>query len=492
MASSILEPQTGYNSPAISLSRFPTSDREQQQNEPSLEDTEPVITTSQERISNSKATIIVIASFIIVFTCCGINFSFGIYQALYESLSHEPNTPFTGSSPALIDLIGTTAVSIMTIGGPLAVGWAKTFSPRKVCLMGATIFTLAHILASFGTRSWQFALTQGVLLGLGTCLTYMTSVTVAPTWFTARRGLAMGIILSGTGVGGLVWAPALKACIDAMGYRNTLRLTGAVSFVLNTGAGAAMTWEPSRKAQNEIERRAQQATQRRRNMLAVPLVDLKLMKSRKFIAQASGAVFQGAAYYIPVFFFATYASTLGYSDTAGANFIALSNACNAIGKIVIGYAADRYGRLNVLLLTTIISAVSALVFWVPSTLLPFASHQEASRGLFIAFTIFYGVFASAYVALFPTSLVELFGPQNFASVNGFLYMLRGLATMVGTPVSGLLIRSSTTAAVMTPRMYEGMSVLVTMLLFATAFSSVWVRLEAMVGPDGRANWKWKL
>lgn len=302
----------------------------------------------------------------------------------------------------------------------------------------------------------------------------------------------MGIILSGTGVGGLVWAPALKACIDAMGYRNTLRLTGAVSFVLNTGAGAAMTWEPSRKAQNEIERTAQQATQRRRNMLAVPLVDLKLMKSRKFIAQASGAVFQGAAYYIPVFFFATYASTLGYSDTAGANFIALSNACNAIGKIVIGYAADRYGRLNVLLLTTIISAVSALVFWVPSTLLPFASHQEASRGLFIAFTIFYGVFASAYVALFPTSLVELFGPQNFASVNGFLYMLRGLATMVGTPVSGLLIRSSTTAAVMTPRMYEGMSVLVTMLLFATAFSSVWVRLEAMVGPDGRANWKWKL
>lgn len=380
----------------------------------------------------------------------------------------------------------------MTIGGPLAVGWSKSFSPRKVCLMGAAIFTLAHILASFGTKMWHFALTQGVLLGLGTCLAYMTSVTVAPTWFGKRRGLAMGIILSGTGVGGLVWAPALKACIDAMGYRNTLRLTGAVSFVLNTNAGAVMTWEPSRKAQNEIERRAQM-TQKRRNIFAVPLVDLRLMRTRKFVAQALGAMFQGAAYYIPVFFFATYASTLGYSDTAGANFIALSNACNAIGKIVIGYAADRYGRLNVLLLTTIISAISALVFWVPSTLLPFASHQEASRGLFIAFTIFYGVFASAYVALFPTSLVELFGPQNFASVNGFLYMLRGIATMIGTPVSGLLIRGSATAAgALTPRMYEGMSLLVTILLFATAFSVVWVRLEAMVGPDGRANWKWRL
>ncbi|EED12241.1 MFS monocarboxylate transporter, putative [Talaromyces stipitatus ATCC 10500] len=490
---SILEMQpynnTEHDSPAISLSRIQTLDREQQEGS-SQEDMVPVI-SSQEPISNSKAIIIVIASFIIVFTCCGINFAFGIYQALYETLSHEPNTPFTGASPAIIDLIGTTAVSVMTIGGPLAVGWAKRFSPRKVTLSGAAIFTLAHILASFGTKLWHFELTQGLLLGVGTCLAYMTSVTVAPTWFSARRGLAMGIILSGTGVGGLVWAPALKACIDAMGYRNALRLTGAVSFVLNTGAGAAMTWEPSRKAQIEVEL-SYETARNPRNIFAVPLVDLRLVKTRKFIAQALGGIFQGAAYYIPVFFFATYASTLGYSDTAGANFIALSNACNAIGKVVIGYAADRYGRLNVLLLTTIISALSALVFWIPSTLLPFA-HQEASRGLFITFTIFYGIFASAYVALFPTSLVELFGPQNFASVNGFLYMLRGLATMVGTPVSGLLIRGSTAAApVMTPKMYEGMSILVTMLLFATAFSVVWVRVEAMVGPDGRAHWKWRL
>ncbi|KAF5015449.1 hypothetical protein F66182_13225, partial [Fusarium sp. NRRL 66182] len=125
MASLVLEPRTEHDSPAMSLSRIPTLDQEEEQ------DIEPVLTTSQEQISNSKATIIVIASFIIVFTCCGINFSFGIYQALYERLSHEPNTPFTNASPALIDLIGTTAVSIMTIGGPLAVGWSKSFSPRK-------------------------------------------------------------------------------------------------------------------------------------------------------------------------------------------------------------------------------------------------------------------------------------------------------------------------------------------------------------------------
>lgn len=373
----------------------------------------------------------------------------------------------------------------MTIGAPFVVAWSKRFSPRTVSIIGAVVFSLASILASFGTVLWHFELTQGVLLGMGTCLSYMVPVTIAPTWFSTRRGLAMGIILSGTGVGGLVWAPILKVCIDRIGYRNTLRFTGAVSFALVAAAGAAMAWEPSVKARFDRENTSR--TGGVQGLWKVPLVDLRVVKTRKFTAQAVGGAFQSAAYYLPIFFFATYARTLGYSDTAGANFIALSNACNAIGKIAIGHAADRIGRLNVLLLTTLFSAIVALGFWVPSTLYRDAA---TSRALFVAFTIFYGIFASAYVALFPTSLVELFGAQNFASVNGVLYMVRGMATMVGTPAGGILIRNS--AANFGPKTYEGMSLLVSMLLFAATIAVLWVRVEAMIGSDGKAIWKWKL
>ena len=66
------------------------------------------------------------------------------------------------------------------------------------------------------------------------------------------------------------------------------------------------------------------------------MVNWRVARSRKFVAQGLGAIFQAAAYYTPVFFFASYAHTLGYSATAGASFIALSNACNAVGKIVAG------------------------------------------------------------------------------------------------------------------------------------------------------------
>ncbi|KAI5456638.1 major facilitator superfamily domain-containing protein [Mariannaea sp. PMI_226] len=439
-------------------------------------------------MASRKCVIICIASFVNVFTCCGLNFAYGVYQALFERMAREPDTPFTGASPAEIDLIGTIGIALMTMGAPFVVAWSKRFSPRKVSFLGGIIFGLSMILASFGQQLWHFVLTQGLLLGIGTSLSYMTSVTVAPTWFSARRGLALGIILSGTGIGGLVWAPALTASINSIGYRNTLRLSGAISCVLVTCASSALAWEPEFKARLDIENSAatrSSAAGRFGGIFDVPLVDWRVAKTSKFAAHALGSIFQAAAYYIPVFFFASYAITLGYSTTAGSNFIAISNACNALGKIVIGYAADRIGRLNTLFLTTLMSAVATVCFWLPSTASSDAGSD--SRNLFISFTIFYGIFASAYVSLFPASIVELFGVQNFASVNGVLYMVRGMATLIGTPVGGVMIRSSTRG--LGPKAYEDMSILVSCLLFAATLSVMWVRLEAMAGSHGQRKWK---
>ncbi|KAK9454380.1 MFS general substrate transporter [Dipodascopsis uninucleata] len=434
--------------------------------------------------SKWNSIIVVVASFIVVFTCCGLNFAFGVYQALYESFASKPGTAFTGASLAEIDLIGTISISLMTIGAPFVVAWAKRFSPRIVSFAGGFIFGISLVLASFGKSLWHFVVTQGLLLGIGTCLSYMVAVTTAPTWFTAHRGLAMGIILSGTGVGGLAWAPILNVCIDNLGFRNTLRLTGGLSFALVSLASGAIAWEPSTKARIDMENSLR--TSRAQGIIKVPLVNLRVAKSRKFIAQALAAIFQAAAYYTPVFFFASYARTLGYSTTAGANFIALSNACNAVGKIVIGHVADRVGRVNALFLTTLFSAISALGFWLPSTL---GGVSTRSQDLFITFVIIYGIFASAYVSLFPTCLFELFGAQNFTSVNGVLYMVRGMASMIGTPVGGVLIRSTTNG--FTPKAFVNMSLLVSVLLFAASAAVFWVRMEIMVGPSGSVVWKWR-
>ncbi|KAJ5319818.1 hypothetical protein N7508_000101 [Penicillium antarcticum] len=427
--------------------------------------------------------IIAIASLAVVFTGCGINFSFEVYQELYDSMSKEPNPPFTGATPAQIDLIGTLSIAMMNIGTPIATTWTKLYSPRTVTWACGVIFPLALVLASYSQVLWQFILTQGFLLGVGTGLGYMPPVTVAPTWFTLHRGLAMGIIMAGTGLGGVVWPLAFRYLIVRVGFRSTLRITAGISFVLICVAGTFMRWPPSQLTRIQAENAA---AARSSGVLRFPLVNWSVVRTRKFLIHALGAALQSAACYTPVFFFASYACTLGYSQATSANFIAISNAANAIGKIIIGHIADRIGRMNTLALATLISAVSVLALWLPSCL---SDTQSSGSNLFIAFTIIYGIFASAYISLFPASLMELFGVQNFTSINGLLYMVRGFATMVGTPVAGALIRSSHKRV--DSRSYENTSIMVGVLLLDATVAALRARPEVPLPLDGRqGRMKW--
>jgi len=168
---------------------------------------------------------------------------------------------------------------------------------------------------------------------------------------------------------------------------------------------------------------------------------------------------------------AAYARTLHYTPRQGANFIAIHNAANAVGKIIVGILADKWGRINMLMATTTVSAIASLAFWLPSTIVNF----QAGQGLFVTYAIIYGAAAGPYTSLFPTCAVEVFGPQHFASINGVLYMSRGLGSLIGTPTAGALIRGSGHADASG---YLSMTIMVAVLLCAASVGTLWIRLEA--------------
>lgn len=418
-----------------------------------------------------------------MFTTCAFVFSYGVYQSLYEEMARTEGTPFTGSSTALINLVGILAIALMSMGGPFAMHWSKIYSPQAVIIAGGWIFGIAYILSSFGRALWHFALTQGVLLGIGTSLSYVPTMSVAPTWFDKRRGLAMGVIISGSAVGGMIWPPALRAMITHLGFRNALRISGCISLALVSVAGYALGWEPKFHDQVRLQT---QGLRRRTAWIQAPVVNLRVARSKRFVAQALGCFLQSAGYSTPLFFYAAYANTLGYNSTTAANFITLNNASNFIARIAIGYGADRYGRINALFVTTLLSAVAVFAFWIPSMFHKADVSKSSADGLFIVFTILYGAFASAYISLFPASLIGLFGVQHFTSVNGALYLIRGMGALIGTPLIGMLIPSS--GALTSSYIYERAGIVVGVLLMAATMACLWVRIEATLG----SAWKWRV
>lgn len=401
-----------------------------------------------------------------------------MYQELYQSLAKQPSTPFTGASPAIIDLIGTLSVSLMTLGAPFSTAWTRRFNPRAVISFGGLLLLAAALLASFSQRLWHFMLTQGLLMGLSTSFSYIPAVTVAPTYYTKRRALALGIILSGTGIGGLVWAPVLQVLNEKLGFRNTLRISGAICSACVLAAASVMDWDPVTKAHLADENARLAARSHGtgvigflRKLYHIPLVNWHIARSSKFASEIVANFLHAAAYFTPLFFLSAYAKTLGYSASEGATFIAINNVASSVGRVIIGIAADRYGRVNLLVVSTAISAMAALAFWLPSTAVP----ASAARGLFVTFAVINGATTGAFTSLFPATLIDLFGPQNFASINGVVYMLRGCASMIGTPGAGALLRHDHDSG---PHAYLTMSVLVGCLLFGAAMASFWIRAES--------------
>lgn len=79
-------------------------------------------------------------------------------------------------------------------------------------------------------------------------------------------------------------------------------------------------------------------------------------------------------------------------------------------------------------------------------------------------------------------MAEVFGLQAYASVNGFIYFVRGLGTMFGSPVGGKILGESRLGN------YRNVVLFDAALLAGAACCVVGVRCWDAI--DKRA-WKWK-
>jgi MFS family permease len=117
---------------------------------------------------------------------------------------------------------------------------------------------------------------------------------------------------------------------------------------------------------------------------------------------------------------------------SGAALLSINNAVNTVSRIGMGFIADVAGRQNTLVLSVLGSAVTVVAFWLSS------AYGDDIR-LWITFVVTYGIFSGGYNSLFPTTVMEVFGAQAYASVNGFIYFIRGLGALWGSPVGGALV-----------------------------------------------------
>ena len=155
--------------------------------------------------------VIVAAALISVAILVGIRFSFGIFFKSLEAEFGLTRTTLSGVYSAY-----TLIVAVVGIVG----GWAlDRYGPRRGVSAMALITGTALLLTSQAASIWQVFLSYSILLSIGTGASLPLLMSVVSRWFYQKRGFALGIATSGTGLGVLVMSPFAAYLISSMGWR---------------------------------------------------------------------------------------------------------------------------------------------------------------------------------------------------------------------------------------------------------------------------------
>ncbi|KAI1751730.1 major facilitator superfamily domain-containing protein [Xylaria castorea] len=359
------------------------------------------------------------AVFVVDALVWGFPFAFGVFQNYYNS--HEP---FAGQPN--IAVIGTSTMGVMYLACPIIMGLCQKFKrwARWTPLLGLLTMSIALALSSFSTSTTHLILTQGILYGLGGGITYCPCIMYLNEWFVKRRGLAYGIMWSGTGLLGVVLPLLLESLLNTLGFRNTLRLWAGLLFAITTPLSFFIKPRIPPSATSQVR-----------------TFNLWFLVTPAFLVYQTANIVEAMGFFLPGIYLPTYAhTTLGAPSLSAATTILLVNIASVFGCVAMGWFIDRLHVTTCILLSTIGATISVLVIW----------GLSSSLGLLYFFCIAYGLFAGSFSSAWPGIMRDIAQKGQTSSkgqvdpnmVFGFLCAGRGVGNVVGGPLSETLMRGS--------------------------------------------------
>src|SRR5258707_4425377 len=161
------------------------------------------------------AWIVVGITCLVLLTSAGIRSTPGILMVPLEEEFHW--------SRATIALAVSINLILYGCIGPFAAAVMERFGIRRSVLCALALVGVGVASTALMRTPWQFILMWGFLVGSGTgFLATILSATVATRWFTARRGLVIGILSGGASTGQLLLLPVMANITASYGRPTTL------------------------------------------------------------------------------------------------------------------------------------------------------------------------------------------------------------------------------------------------------------------------------
>lgn len=326
------------------------------------------------------------------------------------------------------EFAAAAAVTNFAVAGlsPL-IGWlTATFGARAVVslslLWTGVLFGLFSQMQSYGEL-------VALHVGMGFMVAGVGDIAVGSavaSWMAARRGLALGLVYSGSNVGGLLVSIAVPAVLARGGsWRDAFLWTGgAALFVLLPLAALGLRNPPAAAPAPPRARAAAPQPAAAADAAGHSLRDA--MRTREFWL-LWGALFAFYFYYLGVQpHLVAYFTDLGIAADAASYSYGATVAIGVVAKLGIGVIGDRWpARAALVLNFGMLCAGSLLLLAV-----------GAAPGLLPAYLLVHGLAVAAQNVTYPLIVAHCFGARRLAQIYGVLMLALAPGGGLGSTFAG--------------------------------------------------------
>ncbi|KAJ7158286.1 major facilitator superfamily domain-containing protein [Mycena crocata] len=354
-----------------------------------------------------RAWLVVFGGACTAFSTFGYVNAWGVFQSYYSEVLLKD------SSPSNIAWIGSVQYSMVFIPA-LFIGHIFDRGYLHIPFIAASaVLVAATFLIGQCTQYWHFLLCQGFAVGISAGILFGPIIAIIGHWFKKNRGLAAGILATGSSIGGTVFPIVARNLIPRVGFPWTLRIMG---FILMFSLGIA----------NIVVRRRLPPKH-----IAGGLLNPAAFKNMAYTVYCLAGVVAFLGLYTVLTYIDVSATSVGVSPDFSFYLIAVANGASLFGRLMAGAITDKFGAVNVIAPMTAAAAIVTYVW-------PLAR----SNGSFVAIAIIYGFSSGAYVSSFMLPMYQLGDMADVGRRSGMAITLAAIGALAGPPISGAIYTAS--------------------------------------------------
>ncbi len=316
----------------------------------------------------------------------------------------------------------------LLIGGLLGILGGRLsdkYGPRPLVTTTGLTAGIGFLLMSQVSSLWQVYIIWGILMGVAFSCCSVPVISTIPRWFQRKRGIAVGITVTGFGLGGMISPPLAQWLISSYGWQQAYIILGLITFIIIIPLAQFMKHSPQRIGLKPYGENGTIEDKQSPASVAEGLSFTQAIKTGHFWIFGSILFCFLFSEQVIVVHIAPHTVDIGISAIIAASILSIVAGTSVIGRVSMGFISDRIGLRRALVACVVVLTLALI--W-----LLFA--QEI--WMFYVFAVVFGVADGSIVPLQNLIAAELFGLSSLGIILATLMFCGTTGGAVGALLAG--------------------------------------------------------